>query len=808
MFQQHYSSVSTIAFLLLLSCFNNNPLKGQTAPTTNGLFYGDGDNERYALLYNDIGRGKMYYYVDGTRMHLAFVADPTLNDNVIGNGDIVGYMESVDWDGKRDFGALEGSDRMIEISMTCGTTSFIWDQDYLWGGDGGDPNLLSWLPNGINDVGDNGGDTPPPNYLVASSMAWNMNNTSWDVQMGDPSAGDGDWRSPSKDENGATAFPTALNHPYFSDFHQWEWSMVYEMSFDINTCGNNPVSVGVQAIHNSPRKSGSEDAVVDPPVCTINGIATVTQPDCGGGTNGSVNINISNGAAPYTYTWTSATNSGSGNGTTISQLSGGLYLIVITDANNCKYAKTIRMEESVVPTYSFETSDPSNCGDTDGSISLVVGQENTITIEKITTTTVSRINEEYNDAREKEDGQVEDNKNEVEFKLDGNNDWNGLRFSEITIPAGSTIEGAVIEFTAKDNQSGSMQVRVYGQANTTNPLPFAENDFDISIRTPTANFLNWTVPVWSKDNAYNTPDVSAIVKENIDAEVGVSNAALVFMIETRSGVGERKAYSFDDKPEHAPRLVISYSYQDTIGNDAPTMYNYQWMGSESSNNGIGTFGEAILVDNLSAGTYTFTIDGAGICTTQATANLNGGAGFNITNTNTRDVCSSLGQIELEVDGGNAPFTYSWQTATNSGTGTGLDILNLLMDTYNITLTDATGCSATTNNVVINYEENCDCSISGTISNMNYSDNNTPSNVTDDTFYFDLRVNGQGSAAGWEAGGKEGQYGATVTYGPYPVDAGGIRFIVRDKNIASCFFTVSANYSSCVYLETCTCCTAE
>lgn len=791
-------SLSILFFFLLL---NINQAFSQTPPITNGLFYGDGDHERYALLYNDVGRGKMYYYVDANKMYLAFVLDPSLNDNVVGDGSMTGYMESVDWLTDHNFGKLEGSDRLIEISFACGgTTSYIWDQDYLWGGDGNDPNLLDWLPNGINNVGDNGGNTPPPGYIVASSMAWNMNNTNWDVQQGDPSAGSGAWRSPSKDENGLDVFPAALDFPYFNEYHQWEWAMVYEMSFDIATCGNNPISVGVVAMHNSPRKSGSDDAVVDPPVCTISGTTNVTQPTCNNAI-GSININITNGTAPYNYTWSSNNTSGSGTGTFIDNLIGGQYYVVITDANNCKYARTIQLTEVITPVIAINATDPSSCGGADGSLGLKVTRSDSVSILQRNVTSIYKIAGSNEDAIEKADGTVSINKNEVKFKLDGSNDWNGLRFSNINLPVGSIIENAVIEFTSRDNQSGTMQVRFYGQANTTNPLPFSTADFNISGRTPATNFVDWVIPAWSGNNSYNSPDIRAIIEENLDAQAGVSNAALVFTIETRSGSGERKAYTYDDKPENAPRLALTYSYIDTVSNPTPPNYTYQWSGGT----GTGMFGAETLINNLSTGTYGLTISGDGICTTEAQASLNGSLAFSIVNTTTTEVCTNLGQIQIELDGGQAPFTYNWAAGSNIGSGNGLTIINLLADNYNLTVTDDTGCTATTNGISINYEAGCSCSISGTISNVVYDDKNTPDNVSDDVFFLDLSVNGVGSNDGWEGGGKSGQYGQTITYGPYPVDAAGANFVVKDQNIPNCFFSVSANYSSCAYLKTCTCC---
>ncbi|MBL7896353.1 MAG: gliding motility-associated C-terminal domain-containing protein [Bacteroidia bacterium] len=83
--------------------------------------------------------------------------------------------------------------------------------------------------------------------------------------------------------------------------------------------------------------------ITDANGCTAIASAVITEPNtltitavtsssfsCVNGTNGSASINVSGGTAPYTYTWsTGATTS------TISNLAGGGYTVVVKDANNC-----------------------------------------------------------------------------------------------------------------------------------------------------------------------------------------------------------------------------------------------------------------------------------------------------------------------------------------------------------------------------------------------------------------------------------------------------------------------------------------
>jgi len=66
---------------------------------------------------------------------------------------------------------------------------------------------------------------------------------------------------------------------------------------------------------------------------SING--TVTDAKCYFGTNGSININVTGGAAPYSYFWTTG-----GSGTNRTGLSAGTYTVVVTDTFGCSIQKS------------------------------------------------------------------------------------------------------------------------------------------------------------------------------------------------------------------------------------------------------------------------------------------------------------------------------------------------------------------------------------------------------------------------------------------------------------------------------------
>lgn len=101
---------------------------------------------------------------------------------------------------------------------------------------------------------------------------------------------------------------------------------------------------------------------------------------------------------------------------------------------------------------------------------------------------------------------------------------------------------------------------------------------------------------------------------------------------------------------------------------------------------------------------------------------------------------------------------------------------------------------------------CPFNINGVLSNRIYNDGGTPADVSDDTFTFQLVV--EGGTNRWIGGGQSGLYNQTTTFGPFPVDGEGVIFIIRDFDNPGCFFTINVNQTSCVFRETCTCCVLE
>ena len=144
----------------------------------------------------------------------------------------------------------------------------------------------------------------------------------------------------------------------------------------------------------------------------------------------------------------------------------------------------------------------------------------------------------------------------------------GLRFRDLPIPRGATIDSASIQFTSgavsTPKESASLTIR--GQA-ADNAGAFAATAGNISARPLTSAAVVWSPPDWTLANeagpAEDTPDLSPIVQAIVDRQGWQSGNALAFVV---SGTGRRSAWAFDGNGA-VPRLDVHY----TPANQAPTV---------------------------------------------------------------------------------------------------------------------------------------------------------------------------------------------------------------------------------------------
>ncbi len=176
-----------------------------------------------------------------------------------------------------------------------------------------------------------------------------------------------------------------------------------------------------------------------------------------------------------------------------------------------------------------------------------------------------RITDKTQDTEEKvSNGSMDNNDGALNIVYERNNKQIiGLRFENITIPKGSTINNAYIEFVAKNNDRNSASFSVSAESSDNAGL-FTKTDFDLSGRNQTASRYNWdNVPKWIKDEKYQTGDLSALVQEVTDRNGWEYDNDIAFMIEAGNSCVDgdclRRARSRDDSSTGQPLLHIEFT---------------------------------------------------------------------------------------------------------------------------------------------------------------------------------------------------------------------------------------------------------
>jgi gliding motility-associated-like protein len=405
--------------------------------------------------------------------------------------------------------------------------------------------------------------------------------------------------------------------------------------------------------------------ITDTKSCTVTQVVTVTQPTvlaatntqvnvlCKGGNNGSITVTPSGGTGPYTYAWTPAP--AAGTGATASSLTAGAYVCTITDANACTTTSTATITE---PTQVTNTSSfvGAVCGQSNGSATVTAaggtpgytylwspvpgGGQGTVTATGIPagnyTCTIT--------------------------------DANGCFIKPIVaVPntGGPVVTmGAPVNVTCNGLCNGSLTATSVGGVAPvtfawTPAPPVGQGTLAISSLCPATYILTAT------DGNGCTSTATGIITQ----------PAAIPVTATSTNV---KCFGGTD----------GTATGTASGGTAPLTYVWSPapLGGQSTLNATG----------LSANTYTLTVTDANGCTNFATTTITQPALLTILASGINATCPGLsnGQLICIPSGGTAAYIYAWNTGCAAASCTGIGA-----GTYNVTVTDAHGCTATANATV-------------------------------------------------------------------------------------------------------------
>jgi hypothetical protein len=182
----------------------------------------------------------------------------------------------------------------------------------------------------------------------------------------------------------------------------------------------------------------------------------------------------------------------------------------------------------------------------------------------------------------------------------------GMRFLNITIPQGATIDTAYMIFKSVYEDHGSIIKTRISAEDVDNAVTFADNSstFDTRWAARTTARVDWDdIPWWdaAEQGADTTsPEIKTVIQEVIDRDGWSSGNAIVIFwedFENRTGNyndARRRAYSYDGSADDAPLIHIEYTYEAPsgwtgkfCGTTNPAKINGVAVASIANVNGVG-----------------------------------------------------------------------------------------------------------------------------------------------------------------------------------------------------------------------------
>lgn len=146
----------------------------------------------------------------------------------------------------------------------------------------------------------------------------------------------------------------------------------------------------------------------------------------------------------------------------------------------------------------------------------------------------------------------------------------GLRFTDITVPKGSTINEAYLIVTAMTSDTDAVSSRISAEDVDNAPDFSGETLGTLMTRWAgrTAARVDWdflVTDVWVLDTEYNSPEIKTVIQEIVDRAGWASGNAIVIFWddwEMRSASGaskERQTYPYNISAAKAVQLYIDYT---------------------------------------------------------------------------------------------------------------------------------------------------------------------------------------------------------------------------------------------------------
>ena len=355
---------------------------------------------------------------------------------------------------------------------------------------------------------------------------------------------------------------------------------------------------------------------------------------CSGASNGSVTLTVNGGTSPYSYLWS--------NGATSSSLSnlqhGGIYSVVIYDANGCSATNSVSIAEPAAITIGVTSVNVSCFGGSNGSINIVVnGGTNPIGYSWNTGATTQDLSG------------IDTGVYSVLVT-----DFNGCTATTsvtITQPTALVLNATPVNVGCAGGHNGSIDITVNGGV-----YPYIYN--------------------WS--NGDSTQNINGLSGGTYTVTVHDANSCVLvdsFVINEPAPITDSLTatnVTCHGNANGTTTLIVH-------GGTAP--YSFLWSNFQGRQNLTG----------LSGGTYYVIITDANGCTKRDSITITEPAAVTISVSSVNVSCNggSNGSITTTVNGGTGTIGYLWSNGATTQNLAGIDT-----GTYSVTITDQNHCTAT------------------------------------------------------------------------------------------------------------------
>ncbi|HMQ48346.1 MAG TPA: SdrD B-like domain-containing protein [Saprospiraceae bacterium] len=407
--------------------------------------------------------------------------------------------------------------------------------------------------------------------------------------------------------------------------------------------------------------------VTDENLCTATASVTITQPQnlmgsvmtndplCFGDTDGTASASVSGGTPPYSYSWSNGQT-----GANASNLGAGSYNLTVTDANGCMIMLPFTINQPTALNVTLDITD------------IFCEDANTGAITANATGGTPPYSYEWSNG--------------------------GSGMTIINLAAGTYTVTVTDANECEAIISGTVQ-QFPGLMLT--PVASAPNCFGENSGAAAVVVAGGTPPLsylWS--NGATTPEIlnvpAGAYSVTVTDAIGCTGTETVVIVQPNELIATISSVNVIDASCNG---FADGSATVSVSGGTPP-YSYNW-----SNGQTGA-----TANNLSAGTYTVVVADANGCTEMLSVQIEEPP-LLVVNvmTSVSGTCQGEtdGAASAAASGGTPPYTYAWSNGATTSS-----ISNLAAGTYFVTVTDASGCVATSS-VSITAFPNPSCSITVT-----------------------------------------------------------------------------------------------